>query len=65
MTTDEFNNGRRHGLKEALDFLTNMERRYRQWAASNPGIDGMQESVRGKIEAVMTAKRAIENLRNQ
>ena len=57
--SEAFRLGREQGLAEVIAFLKIMEQRYRQWADANPGLDGMQDSARGKIEAVMTAKRAI------
>jgi hypothetical protein len=62
--TKAFIEGRKKGLDEAVAFVTTMEQRYRQWAAVNPSIlGGMQDGVKGKLEAVMTAKRGIEKLK--
>ncbi len=57
--------GRQKGLDETIALLQQMERRYRLWSHNNPGIEGMQASAKGKIEAIATAFRAITNLKNQ
>ncbi|MHA2064980.1 MAG: hypothetical protein ACXABY_11455 [Candidatus Thorarchaeota archaeon] len=62
--SEDYVKGRQKGLDEALTVLLDMERRYRQWAHHNPGIEGIPDSARGKIEAVTTAHRAITNRKN-
>ncbi len=59
-----FLEGREKGLDEALAFIITMEQRYRRWAAVNPSmLGGMQDGVKGKLEAVMTARRGVEKLK--
>ena len=62
---EHYNKGRQKGLDEALEFITKMEQRYRQWASGNPGLMGMEERTIGKLDAVTTAKRAIEKFKTQ
>jgi len=61
----KFVEGRAAGITEALCVLSDMEIRYRKWANANPGIEGIPDSARGKIEAISTARRAIEKLKLQ
>lgn len=56
--------GRLKGIDESLALLRQMELRYRQWAHNNPGIEGIPDSARGKIEAITTASRAIQKLKD-
>jgi hypothetical protein len=60
----EFDKGRQAALAEVLAFLTIMEQRYRLWSNANPGlIDRMQEGVKGKIDSVLTTRRAVEKMK--
>ena len=61
MTDGTYEDGRQDGLKEAIKILSEMERRYAYYISNNPTLY-TKDSVKGKLDAARTAKRAIGKL---